>query len=251
MKLQDKTGAARRTPLIRLSPLAVSLLLTLAGPAVATESTQTPQLVGNKPKVSNVQLKPDVFTPGQWAWVEYSYSDEDGDPEEKSVFEWLINGQVVTGQTEWKLILPQDSGGKTLQVKVTPKSAPPAMPAAGDPVTSAMTMITSQSCFNSSNFKIGNTTYDCRVAYKSYGEGGKYCSSIGRRQTTQAELLNVYRSSGATEGSVCSQYGINCDNKDIYWSSTKAGNNYINVNLKTGVWKSDGYGSGGQVLCAY
>lgn len=189
MKLQDKTGAARRTAMIRLSPLAASLLLMLAGPAVATESAQTSQLVGNKPVAANIKLSPASPKAGELVTATWSYTDEDGDKESGSTVEWLIGGKAVAGQWGSKYTLPKDSGGKSLQVKVTPKSAAPAVPATGDPVSS--TSVTISPAWNGPAIVPPSSAMN-------WEQANDYCQSLNARLPSRTDLINIWK--GNTSG---------------------------------------------------
>ena len=191
MKLQDKTGAARRAAMIRLSPLAASLLLMLAGPAVATESTQTLHLVGNKPVASNVMLSPAAPKAGELVTAKWSYTDEDGDKESGSTVEWLIGGTVVAGQWGSQYTLPKDSGGKSLQVKVTTKSAAPAVPATGDPVSS--TSVTIGPAWN------GPAVVPPSSAM-NWDQANAHCQSLGARLPNRTELIDVWKRNTSGKG---------------------------------------------------
>ncbi|MGL6006449.1 hypothetical protein [Aeromonas sobria] len=233
MKLQDKTGAARRTAMIRLSPLAASLLLMLAGPAVATESAQTSHLVGNKPVAANIKLSPAAPRAGELVTTTWSYTDEDGDKESGSTVEWLIDGKAVAGQSGSQYTLPRDSVRKSLQVKVTPKSAAPANPAVGDTVSSTAVSI------NKPIF-IGNVIAGTPNGWeKSWKEARQFCVNRGARLPTVAELQSIFldNTSATSIGNWTKNFEM-CDNfgwrltsrcggtantSDSYWTSELAG----------------------------
>lgn len=241
MKLQDQTGAARRAAMIRFSPLAASLLLTLAGPAVATESTQTPQLVGNKPVASNVTLSSAAPRAGARVTATWNYKDEDGDKESSSTVKWLIGGTevAVQGGSEQggsQYTLPGNSGGKSLQVKVIPESAAPAFPAVGDVVSSKVVNIIP-------NIP-GNYTQPS-TQRMDWEEADQYCKNLfgSYRLPTRAELIALFKTATGSEPKygvphygMCDYHGWPLENKcggssNEYWTSNSYGPNKDTVKM--------------------
>ncbi|EKP0261431.1 hypothetical protein JFQ93_002727 [Aeromonas sobria] len=232
MKLQGKTAVASRTPWITLTPLAASLLLALAGPAMATESAQTPQLVGNKPVASGVMIAPAKPEAGGLVTVKWSYTDEDSDKESGSTVEWLIGGKAVAGQSGSEYTLPKDSSGKSLQVRVTPRSAAPAYPAVGDVASSAMVTILKASISIDDFIKPETRSL-------KWADASRHCESMNARLPLAQELRDLYTKttsgiSSPKNSAMCDIHGWPLDrqcggSRDWYWTSEDSSGSNKNV----------------------
>lgn len=246
MKLQGKTAVASRTPWITLTPLAASLLLALAGPAMATESAQTPQLVGNKPVATDVRISQEAPKAGEAVTAIWKYQDDDGDKEDGTSVEWLLDGKMVAGQSGSQYALPADSGGKSLQVRVIPKSAAPAFPAAGDPVSSASVTI-------GTAWSGPDTSLPAARAGMSWKDANAYCKSINAELPSRAQLIDIWTSNTKgrpTNNEMCTthnwplifdnkhQCGAGNTNANSYWTRNSKGagvGSHYFVNMRDGL----------------
>ncbi|PXV56803.1 UNVERIFIED_ORG: hypothetical protein DFO51_102573 [Aeromonas veronii] len=106
-----------------------------------TLGDEIPYFVGNKPVVTNIRFEPAIPEAGKTVSVLYDYTDEDGDEEFGTLFEWRLDGIVLDGVTSSSYLLPLSSSGKELQVYVTPQSKPTAVPAIGNKFASKITLV--------------------------------------------------------------------------------------------------------------
>lgn len=182
MTIQGYKGMASGRAWSNLTPLAASLLLVLAGSAQATESPQTPYLVGNKPKAANVQITPPSPNRKDTVSVSWNYEDVDGDKESGTKVEWLIDNQVVSKDKTYKI--PLGAANKKLEVRVTPRSAEPANPQVGDEVKNSVEI---RSDFFGNI--VDTPTFKDVVEAQ---EAEKKCNSKGGRLPSPKELQDIY-----------------------------------------------------------
>ncbi|MFM5429236.1 hypothetical protein ACET8G_20635, partial [Aeromonas veronii] len=174
----------------RLKGWAAWLALMLCGlsPAEASQSDDTPAVVGHKPVASGVTLSPAAPKAKESVTASWTYVDDDNDIESGSSIEWLLD-DVVTGQGG-SFTLPEDSTSKRLLVRVTPRSAAPADPVQGESVNSAEVFI---ACAPEETLSNGGLTFTCPQSQAlNWSNANNYCQSQGARLPTVSELQSLY-----------------------------------------------------------
>lgn len=128
--------------LLTLVNLRYQLLLAamVANTAYAGISPAISKVIGHLPVASDLTITPVAPKAGEAVTVTWTYHDSDNDAQSGTLIEWLLEGSVF-GATGNRFTLPGDAAGKALQVRITPRSAAPADPAQGRPVTTAGSLL--------------------------------------------------------------------------------------------------------------
>jgi hypothetical protein len=230
-----KVWTSKKPPLTVMTATA-TLALIISGQTLAVTSSPTETVKGRAPSITTATftgestsigfpMVADVLTGGYTG-----YSDLDGDPEEGSTVRWLIDGaEVSTGPTYVPTMADKD---KDLTVEVTPRSAHPADPAQGAPVSLTRNVL----FYDPSRWVVHPTRLDWQAAdnYCRITVGG------GARLPTRVELRQTYLDgtrSKAGDGSTSSSdmctvhgwpFGSGCDPyvNASYWTSDLGGDRY-------------------------
>ncbi|MFM4941599.1 hypothetical protein ACET9K_08305 [Aeromonas enteropelogenes] len=229
----------------QLAVVISSTLLVSAAHAIMSEST--PKVVGHKPVASGVTLSPTAPKARESVTASWTYADDDNDIESGSGIEWLLD-DVVIGQGE-SFILPRDSAGKSLQVRVTPRSASPADPVEGESVNSPGVVIEVNNllaCTPGETLSNEGLTFTCPPSTTmNWSSADSYCKGQGARLPTLDELRSLHRSKtlGRSKYSMCTEYGwpmhggLCGGSRNTYFTSGIFSNTgqYIILYMQTGI----------------
>lgn len=214
-------------------------------------SPHTAQVKGHAPVVSSVAIIPPLdgeIKVGSVLVGGYVYQDVDLDVERGSLVQWLRDGTPISGATGTSYAVTANDAGKQLSLRVTPKSTDPADPDTGAAVESAAVSVTAPATNTPPN----------PIGAKNVGDGSApdgvlrawqaavdYCSAMGLRLPTDAELVALYKQYGNLQGGMCTNYGWPviagssrmCGAKmSLYWSSRSfSSNQHYSVNMNTGI----------------
>ncbi|KEK26533.1 hypothetical protein [Shewanella xiamenensis] len=171
------------------------------------------------------------------AHVLANFSDADGDNEGGSVYEWMIDGVVVSSAVTF--VPDVDHGGQLLSVRVIPKTYT-GDPNIGSVVTSNKIVVRSSIIDRFSKPDLG---------HRDWNTASTYCSSIlgnGYRLPTRVELQQLYKEtteaiSIGSNTQLCQYYGWplynQCGGSDtFYWTNEKIDNDsHWGVGMQNGL----------------
>lgn len=224
-----------------IASLVAGLLLgvgVIAAPALALTliSAPTSPVMGRAPTASSVAISSAAPTGNETVTASWIYNDADGDLEKESLIQWLFDHELkTTGRT---YTVPATLGkNRTLQARVTPRSAPPAYPLEGVTTYSAQVTVVPLLA----RFKKPDNTK------RRWPDANRYCQELSppARLPTLVEMQALFLDSTSAisipqvNNEMCDLHGWPLSGKcggnvNFYWTSDKSGSRHYDAHMHNG-----------------